>query len=143
MDANRFESLLRSFSVAPSRREAVRLLGGLAIGLLGWSGVAQTTAHNAIHECTGIKKEPQEAAAVQGARPQAQCPARWCRPGSAAVSSSGSDLHGRGQERQRERRRLRWQLPALRQRPDVCQPGRLCQCAVRQRCVQDLQPGQR
>jgi hypothetical protein len=107
MDANRFESLLRSFSVAPSRREAVRLLGGFAIGLLGWSGVAQTMAHNAIHECTGIKnrkkrqrckehahKHNARHAGADPAPPPSVPPAPTCMDGVKNGSESDVDCGG-------------------------------------------------
>jgi hypothetical protein len=55
MDADRFETLLRSVTVTRSRRSALWVLGAGAVSLLGWSGAAPASAHNARSECTGIK----------------------------------------------------------------------------------------
>jgi hypothetical protein len=57
MDADHFETLLRSVSATPSRRGVLRVLGGCAVSLLGWSGVPPTTAHNARRACAEIKNQ--------------------------------------------------------------------------------------
>ena len=57
MDADHFETMLRSLSAGPSRRDALRLMAGVVIGLLGGSGLSPARAHNARPACTGIKND--------------------------------------------------------------------------------------
>jgi hypothetical protein len=51
MDGSRFDDLTRSLTSTPSRRTAVRLLAGSALGLLGSAGGAEAAAHNALTKC--------------------------------------------------------------------------------------------
>src|SRR5215213_1258747 len=52
MDADRFATLLREMSRTPSRRGALRLLAGAALGgTLGWSGLVDTEAGKRHHRC--------------------------------------------------------------------------------------------
>ena len=51
MDADRFESLLRSLSPSPSRRRALRLLAGLVLGSPLALGTPGTDAHDTSAKC--------------------------------------------------------------------------------------------
>ena len=55
MDAEPFDTMLRSLSTAPSRRDALRLLAGSVLGLLAASGLSPAQAHNTRQACAGIK----------------------------------------------------------------------------------------
>ena len=57
MDPNRFDTLARSVTGASSRRRAVRLLLGSAVGgLLGGVAAQETDAHDAMKKCKRYKK---------------------------------------------------------------------------------------
>ena len=60
MDADRFEALLHSLIQSPSRRGALRLLAGAALGgALGWRGLADTEAgkrHKRCKHCGPCKR---------------------------------------------------------------------------------------
>jgi hypothetical protein len=51
MDPRRFDTLSRALSTTPSRRGALRLLAGSAVGLLVWHGSADTAAHDPSKGC--------------------------------------------------------------------------------------------
>ena len=57
MEADHFDTMLRSLSATPSRRDAIRLLAGSVIGLLAGSGLSPTQAHNARPACAGIQND--------------------------------------------------------------------------------------
>ncbi len=57
MDAEHFDTMLRSLSGAPSRRDALRLMAGSVIGLVAGSGRSPAHAHNSVQDCKGIKHQ--------------------------------------------------------------------------------------
>ena len=61
LDADRFETLLRSLATNPSRRGALRLLAGSALGgFLGWRESGPSEAHDFLAKCkkkSGEKKK--------------------------------------------------------------------------------------
>src|SRR5215207_6958760 len=54
MHATRFESFLRSLTIAPSRRRALRLLAALVLGSPVALGSPNASAHNALTKCKKI-----------------------------------------------------------------------------------------
>src|SRR5215217_820700 len=54
MDATRFEPFLRSLTISPSRRRAVRLLAALVLGSPEALGSTDAGAHNALKKCKKI-----------------------------------------------------------------------------------------
>jgi hypothetical protein len=70
VDADRFENLLRTLTDMPSRRDALRLVVGSALGLLGGMGVAADAPRVAARNCKKIKNKKR----------RKKCLAKACTP---------------------------------------------------------------
>ena len=140
MVADRFDTLLRSLSETPSRRKALRLLAGSALG-----GLLTREAGHALAKKGGKGKgkgknkgeERQVTLCHQGKTITVSSPRRR-RTSPTAIPKAAvrpgptvrPHLQRRHHERQRDRRRLRRDLSALRDRKDLRQPQRLRQRPV-------------
>ena len=95
MDADRFEAILRSFSVSPSRRGAALLLAGLLVGSPFVVRTERTHAHQTLKKCKKIEDNAKRKRCVKKAkRHQAQhtnddSAPPPCVPESATTSCAG------------------------------------------------------
>jgi hypothetical protein len=89
MDADRFESLMRSLSTSPSRRETLRLLVGGAVGSLLTLDILPSQAKK------GKGKKKKKSAPSTGCTSNSACTtAHPCRAGRCALGDPASDANG-------------------------------------------------
>jgi hypothetical protein len=101
MNANRFESILRSLSRSSSRRGALGLLAGLVLGRPHTFGSAEIAAHDAMKKCKKIDAKDKKKKCVKRAkqhnathRTAVPPPAPTCTDGVKNGAETGIDCGG-------------------------------------------------
>ena len=126
MDHTHFETLLRSLSTAPSRRDALRLLGAVTLGGLLPIGAASSEAKTGGHGRGKGKHKKRRGGTTSPPPPTPSPPPPTTLAATThSITATGANLRRRHQERQRDRHRLRWVLPPMRDGQSVSKLPRL------------------
>jgi hypothetical protein len=84
VDGSQFDDLVRVLAVGSPRREALHVLVGGALGLLGWLSLDKAAAHDLMAKCKKIKEKKKKKACAKKAKKHA---AQHLSEGSSSSSS--------------------------------------------------------